>query len=827
MKYSKYFLIIAFFGIVTSCSDFLDRTNPNEPDNVTFWVNEDQLKNALPPCYEALQKDYLVNWSESTAETVMWGNITSGLSKVSGGKHSYTDGFPFTTYWTGAYSYIYRCNNFLDNYNKAQVAQNKKDVYAAEVKTIRALMYFYLTVFWGDVPWVGEVIQPEDAYIERTPREKVIDQLVEDLKWAAERMPEERYTGDKLGRLDRWGALAILARIALQNERWELAAKTSEYIIENSPYGLYEYEKLFHHEGDVENDPKNIEAIVYSLFVPEIRTQSLPNETCSPTDYIRLNPTKSLVDAYLCTDGKPAKTGLEYYKKTGVQTSSLYKSPEEHYVDYFQNRDPRMKMTLYAPGDKWPGGDDGDPDTDKANEIFNLPRFASLQDNNRVGANSRTGFYLKKYNDIDLAGSSVGGHGNLNVIRFAEVLLIYAEATFELQGKKLTQTQIDYSINRLRDRVNMHRMNLDELSAWGMDLETELRRERRIELAGEGTRYADVMRWREGELRFGRAITGPSLKVCMNDLGANPYPDTGVDEFGDGTDCPGKERELGIPGRSDARKRVEGFVTKQEAGTEGGYEHLRENVSKQYAKREPRFYASVAFNGSVWSLLKNELNTDHIKDIDVQVFYYRGKNDGFVSTGAWLRTGIGIKKFVHPDDTNYGANILTKAEPAIRYAEILLIYAEAVNELSDTYNIPSWDGSTTYTIIRNEGELKKGIRPIRCRAGVPDYDSETVYQNKNEFRKKLKRERQIELMGEGQRYFDLRRWKDADVEESIKVYGCNGLMTEAQKESFHTPVVIDDLPTAFSRKLYFWPIAHEELKRNKLLTQNPGWTYND
>ena len=295
----------------------------------------------------------------------------------------------------------------------------------------------------------------------------------------------------------------------------------------------------------------------------------------------------------------------------------------------------------------------------------------------------------------------------------------------------------------------------------------------------------------------------------------------------DGTDCPGKERELGIPGRSDTRKRVEGFVTKQEAGTEGGYEHLRENVSKQYAKREPRFYASVAFNGSVWSLLKNELNTDHIKDVDVQVFYYRGKNDGFVSTGAWLRTGIGIKKFVHPDDTNYGPNILTKAEPAIRYAEILLIYAEAVNELNDTYNIPSWDGSTTYTIIRNEDELKKGIRPIRCRAGVPDYDLETVYKNKNEFRKKLKRERQIELMGEGQRYFDLRRWKDADVEESIKVYGCNGLMTEAQKESFHTPVVINDLPTAFSRKLYFWPIAHEELKRNKLLTQNPGWTYND
>ena len=84
--------------------------------------------------------------------------------------------------------------------------------------------------------------------------------------------------------------------------------------------------------------------------------------------------------------------------------------------------------------------------------------------------------------------------------------------------------------------------------------------------------------------------------------------------------------------------------------------------------------------------------------------------------------------------------------------------------------------------------MKKGIRPIRCRAGVPDYDLTTVYGNKDEFRKKLKRERQIELMGEGHRYFDLRRWKDAPVEEAMKVYGCNTLMTDSedQKVLFHS-----------------------------------------
>ncbi|MDD2960665.1 MAG: RagB/SusD family nutrient uptake outer membrane protein [Muribaculaceae bacterium] len=532
MKKIKYSVIALLLLVSSSCSDFLDHYPQDSTTNETFWNTEAQLRASVYPCYEALYKDFLVNWSESTAETVMWGNITSGLSKVSGGKHAYTDGFPFTTYWQQAYGYVYRCNNFLDNYDRCPIAQDKKDVYAGEVKVLRAYLYFLLTTFWGDVPYIDHVITADEAYIERTSRAVVIDNIMEDLKWAASKLPAGRQLGSEVGRIDRWGALALRARIALQNERWDEASKDAAEIIEKGPYGLFNYSDIFHAIGDTETNSANNEAIIYSLYVPDVRMNNLSNETCCPVDYIRLNPTKTLIDAYLCTDGKPAKTGLEYYKKTNVATSPLYTFPEQHYKDYFQNRDPRMAMTLYCPGEKWPGGDDGDTEVRKPNAIFNLPRFATLQQGNN-GANGRTGFYLKKYNDFESAGLYNQAHQNLNVIRFAEVLLIWAEAKFEMQGKTLTQDQIDYSINKLRNRVGMHPMLLSELKAWNMDLQTELRRERRIELAAEGMRYADVMRWREGELRFGRAITGPSELVCKHDLGRSPYSDNGVDEFGD------------------------------------------------------------------------------------------------------------------------------------------------------------------------------------------------------------------------------------------------------------------------------------------------------
>ncbi|MBQ8936867.1 MAG: RagB/SusD family nutrient uptake outer membrane protein [Bacteroidaceae bacterium] len=337
-----------------------------------------------------------------------------------------------------------------------------------------------------------------------------------------------------------------------------------------------------------------------------------------------------------------------------------------------------------------------------------------------------------------------------------------------------------------------------------------------------------------------------SMPVSVNGWNTHGLTQKMVDTYymKDGTDVDGMYKEWRTPGATTTlnpgndNPRPEGFITRAEAQS-GNYPEVLVNptarssvqmqqllqVAHQYVGREPRFYASVAYNGTLWEMLKHPTSSLW----NSQITYYRGGTDGYKNSFSYLRTGIGMKKYYNPNDyipaQNSYDGICEKFEPAIRYADILLQYAEALNELTQSYTLKNWKGEDV-TISRNIEEMKKGIQPVRIRAGLHDYPA-ADYADANKLRARIKRERMIEFMAEGKRYFDLRRWMDAPIEENKRVYGLNVFQTSANKDDFMQVIPVYNLSATFTDKMYFWPISFTDLKRNKNLVQNPGWKYND
>ena len=268
----------------------------------------------------------------------------------------------------------------------------------------------------------------------------------------------------------------------------------------------------------------------------------------------------------------------------------------------------------------------------------------------------------------------------------------------------------------------------------------------------------------------------------------------------------------------------DGFTTSSNPLNEGGAPFLPANVSWHYAHREPRFYASIAYCGSIWACA----SANEAQYRNKQIFYYRDLNDGKQGFKEDCPlTGIGFKKFVNDEDAfTQGGYRMDKTENTIRYAEMLLIYAEALNELTPgkSYTVERYNGETM-TVQRDVNEMRSAMKPIRMRAGVPDFD-DVVYANQELFRTAIKRERQIELVGENCfRYYDLRRWKDALLEENQPLMGCNINISDdvTRVQEFYRPTVVASMPKVFTQRMYLWPFPDKEMKRNVNLTQNPGW----
>ena len=474
----------------SSCNDdFLDRMPKDEMTDDNFWQTEEHLVQVANTFTAALQGKYWLNITEIMADSAPWA-VTTAFRTIGAGNFT-TETSQINSLWVTAYTGIGRVNYFLNNYNRAETVKEEiRERYAAEAYFYRAYNYWVLTSYFGDVPYITDELSVEspDVYRGRDPRKTVIENVTKDLEDHYKNLPEYiPAASSEFGRVSQCAALALLSRIYLYNGMYEEAAGAAGRAMNNSYHELYstgnpdvDYVNLFNYTGRASRNAANKEtllAFVYNYDLGEAARQShnLSRECWVPGDYARFVPTNSMIEAYLTKDG-------QIWDPSTVDT----------YEDVFKDRDPRMVQSILAPGTPWEGGKSGDLlSTD--DKIYTYP----LLTNNKTAAMTYSGYYMRKY--VEPSTVKYVGHddNDLVMLRYAEVLLNYAEAK-EMLGQ-LTQADLDKSINLLRDRVGMVHMKLSQLPA-GSDIRTEIQRERRIELFFEGHRYFDIIRWKQGHI---------------------------------------------------------------------------------------------------------------------------------------------------------------------------------------------------------------------------------------------------------------------------------------------------------------------------------------
>ena len=510
-KISQYSLRAFTVIAMMSCNDeFLERYPTDQVSNETFWNTENDLKVYNNSLYHLALNDNVV--------PIMMGhhNGFDGLAW----SYYFLDGFadnlaprndrhtffqqvragrqivPTNPQWFGysGWDFIRSINIGLANYGKAAVEEEVRNKYIGEARLLRGWFYAEKVGKFGDVPWIDKELKTdsEELFAPRTPREEVMAHVLEDLNFATQHIPEDWGDGNAPGRLNRWAALAVKARVCLFEGTWRKyhggtdpemwlteAANAAREIIDNGPYSLYD-------TGDPENDYNAYHLVLDLSGNPEVinwRRYQLGIYTNHVQSYFEYagGATKSFVEDYLATDGLP------------ISLSPLYQG-DNTIEDVFLNRDPRLRQTILHPDD-----------TDKYNYHMgdgrDYPRIQGMSG----GYTSTTGYHIiKHYNAADLIGKAYDtGETPAIILRFGEVLLNYAEAMAELG--KITQADLDISINQLRDRVGMPHLGLNPpmdpryANEGVSSLIVEIRRERRIELFLEGHRYNDLRRWKQGK----------------------------------------------------------------------------------------------------------------------------------------------------------------------------------------------------------------------------------------------------------------------------------------------------------------------------------------
>lgn len=246
---------------------------------------------------------------------------------------------------------------------------------------------------------------------------------------------------------------------------------------------------------------------------------------------------------------------------------------------------------------------------------------------------------------------------------------------------------------------------------------------------------------------------------------------------------------------------------------------LSADRAKMDDNREPRYYASIGFNHCFWPGTSYTGTGTDLTNF-VATYYKDGNARG--SDFNYNRTGYTIRKWAHQEDNrDYWGKSKQKIYPIFRYAEVLLGYVEAMNEMSGSYT----DEATGITVMKDVAQMVKYFNQIRYRAGLPGITAAEA-SNYETMKNLIKHERQIEFFFEDHRYYDLRRWMDAPEVMRTPVTGLDVAAKGAERQAFYTTKIWNTeaaMKRVWNNKMYFYPIDQSVLDKNGKLVQSPGW----
>ena len=486
-KFLKYSAIAAGAALLmlASCNE-LDLTPTNKFTEDNYWTSPEKANMVLNMAYSQMTNNDYIFKTEALSDNLYEGRGSSSEKAISSGQADASNG-RFSGEWKDCYAGIKTCHTFLENVDRvADMNETLKTRMKAEARFIRAYLYFRLTTWYGDVPlFQKDLTLSESKSIARTPQAEVLAFVRSELDAVAEILPaKEAYAADDKGRITSGAAVALKARTYLYSSDWANVVTTCEKLINTETYGKYSlfssYEGLF-----LPANEYNSEVILDLNYVPSLRTWGNYYDLAPLSVGARVNamaPTQELVNDYLMLNGKDINDSGSDYSET---------SP-------YKNRDPRLTATVVYHEFPWKKPD-GTTQTIYIKPGTAPNQSAAVDEYKGQGTNSTaTGYYMRKYYDPTSLASFTSGL-NLILIRYADVLLMYAEAKNELG--QMNETIWNSTIKALRIRAGFTDPGalVFDATATKASLQNTIRRERRVELALEGLRIYDLRRWKTAE----------------------------------------------------------------------------------------------------------------------------------------------------------------------------------------------------------------------------------------------------------------------------------------------------------------------------------------